>query len=169
VSWLPAPVPAGPDVRRRWEPGGLDGGSHFYLVVDEIVGSSVGLVLSEWPEVDERGRLRFAGPQRMLGADRAVLERFLEAQRRPSTLGRPLRIGDAFAVRVIGDALVEVRDELAAQTRLAPLLDPESWIEPPVHDVTVHAREAAKAAYYAAVTPILTPTESAELESLVGG
>jgi hypothetical protein len=137
-------------------PPGVDTAPHAYLVVDEIVGSSVGLVLSAWPEVDRRGRLRpGGGPPRMLGADRTAFERFLATARRPAGLERPLRIGDTFAVRVIPGALAEMSDELAAQTRLEPLLDPASWIEPPVHDVTADARERAKIAFYAAVAPVL--------------
>jgi hypothetical protein len=168
ASWLPAgPAPAaGEAAPRRWQPGGFDVESHSYLVVDEIVGSSIGLVLSPWPDVDSRGRLRFGGSPRMLGADRDALEPFLAEHRRPAALARPLRIGDTFAVRVIHDALADVADELVAQKRLEPLLDPEAWIQPPVYDVSADAREAAKTAFYAAVTPILTPDESAELTDL---
>ena len=166
VGWLPSPPPAAAGSRRRWQPGGLDVETQSFLVVDEIVGSSVGLVLSAWPEVDDRGRLRFGGTPRMLGADRGALEAFLAEHRRPEGFARSLRIGDAFAVRVIADAFADVGEELAAQKRMEPLLDPAAWIRPPVHDVSADAREAAKTAFYAAVTPILTPAESAELADL---
>jgi hypothetical protein len=171
MSWLPPRSPtAERHSRRRWEPHALDKldpGRFFYLVIDEIVGASLGLVLSDWPGVDEQGRLCFGGAPRMLGADREALQSFVSEHRLPAALAqRPLRIGDAFAVRVIRDALAEVSDELAAQTRLEPLLLPSQWIEPPVYDVSADAREAAKAAFYAAVTPTLTPEEAAEFAIL---
>jgi hypothetical protein len=172
MSWLPPPAPATSEHRGRrpWRPPtvqALELAPFSYLVVDEIVGGSLGLVLSGWPDVDEQGRLRFGGTPTMLGADRAALQRFLDEHRRPTASARrPLRIGDAFAVRVIPGALAEVGDELAAQTRLEPLLAPEEWIEPPVYDVSADAREAAKAAFYAAVAPVLTPRKAAELAVL---
>ena len=169
TTWLPPPPAATTEEhRRRWQPSTLkglggDASALSYLVVDEIVGGSVGLVLSGWPDADDKGRLRFGGRPRMLGADGAVLQRFLEEHRLPDGVAaRPVRIGDAFAIRVRPDVLGEVSDELAAQTRLEPLLDPGAWIEPPVYDVTAEAREAAKAAFYAAVTPTLTPRQAAE-------
>jgi hypothetical protein len=170
MGWLPpAAAPAGDDRHRSWKPPSLDGYEvdlerRSYLVVDEIVDGSVGLVLSPWPEVDDRGRLRFGGAAAMLGAPHSALQSFLHEHRLPAELARrPLRIGDAFAVRVIRDALGDVGEELAAQRRLEPLLEPSSWIEPPVYDVSVDAREAAKTAFYAAVTPVLTPSEAAGL------
>ena len=171
MSWLPPPSPtAGERHRRRWKPptlDKLDPERFFYLVVDEIVGGSLGLVLSDWPDVDEQGRLRFGGAPRMLGADREALQSFLSEHRQPVALAqRPPRIGDAFAVRVIRDAFAEVSDELAAQTRMEPLLPPAQWIEPPIYDVSAEAREAAKAAFYAAVTPTLTPEEATALTNL---
>jgi hypothetical protein len=172
MSWLPPPSTTVREQhpRRPWKPPDLDERDFarlFYLVVDEIVGGSLGLVLSDWPEVDEQGRLRFDGTPVMLGAEREALQSFLSEHRLPGALAqRPLRIGDAFAVRVIRDALAEVSDELAAQTRLEPLLPPAKWIEPPVYDVSAEAREAAKAAFYAAVTPTLGPGEAAALANL---
>jgi hypothetical protein len=173
MGWLPPPsTTAEEHHRRRWKPPSpdwheVDFERCSYLVVDEIVGGSTGLVLSSWPDVDEQGRLRFDGTPKMLGTDREALQSFLDEHRLPATLAqRPVRIGDAFAVRVIADALVDVSDELSAPRRLEPLLQPAAWIEPPVYDVTAQAREAAKTAFYAAVTPILTPSEAAELANL---
>ena len=60
--------------------------------------------------------------------ERGALEAFLAEHRRPAGLARSLRIGDAFAVRVIADAFTDVGEELAAQTRLEPLLKPVAWI-----------------------------------------
>jgi hypothetical protein len=172
MSWLPPPAPPTSEQhpRRLWQPPSLDAldfARFSYLVVDEIVGGSLGLVLSDWPEVDEQGRLRFGGTATMLGADREALQSFLDEHRLPTDLAqRPVRTGDAFAARVIPGALAELSDELAAQTRLEPLLRPAEWIEPPVYDVSADAREAAKASFYAAVAPILTPGKAAELATL---
>jgi hypothetical protein len=116
------------------------GGFH-YVVVDEIVGSSVGLALSAWPELDAQGRLLF-------GATDVYLLR-------------------CFAVQVRPEALERVIEELDEQQRLEPFLAPESWIEPPVYDVTADARDAAKVAFYAAVTPTLDADEAAPLAELL--
>ena len=105
----------------------------------------------------------------MLGADADALERFLAQHRRPHELAeRPLRVGDVFAVRPVPGAFERVRAELEEQRRLDPFLDPASWIRPPVYDVSADAREAAKASFYAAVTPPLDPERAGELEPLLG-
>ena len=111
---------------------GLDTTGLSYVLVDEIEGGMVGLAVSDWPRTDEQGRLRFDSEPVQIIVDRGAFERFLDAHREPS---RPLRIGDVFAARTDTD-------------------DPAHWIEPPVHDVTADAREAAKIAFYAAVAPI---------------
>ncbi len=79
---------------------------------------------------------------------------------------RPLRVGDAFAVRPRPGALEQARDELEQQRRLEPFFDPARWIKPPVYDITADAREAAKASFYAAVTPTLEPREATQLQGL---
>lgn len=139
-----------------WSPPALEGADPSglsYLVVDEIEGSIVGLAVSDWPQTDEKGRVRFASPPVLLGAEREAFERFLERHRRPPG-GRPLRIGDVFAART---RPAELRDADEAEPRLEPVLDPEQWIEPPVYDVTADAREAAKVSFYSAVAPVLEP------------
>jgi hypothetical protein len=163
LSWLP-PVPResrGPEA--PWAPqelGGSPAGVR-YLLVDEIVGSVVGLALCRWPSVDAQGRLRFGGNAQMLGAGRTQLQQFLSMHRRPTqTATRPIRIGDVFAVAVIADALAEVSDQLREQRRLEPMMSPSAWIKPPVHDLTSAARDAAKVSFYAAVTPTLKPSEA---------
>jgi len=144
---------------RPWAPDGLEGQDPrglSYVVVDEIEGGAVGLAVSEWPRVDAEGRLRFGLPPVLLGADRASLQRFLDAHRRTS---RPIRIGDVFAART--------RPVEEAEARLEPMLQPEEWIEPPVYDITADARDAAKASFYSAVTPTLGPAEVAKLADLI--
>jgi hypothetical protein len=113
---------------------GLDTTGLSYIVVEEIEGGMVGLAVSDWPRTDEQGRLRFDAEPVPVTVERAEFERFLEQHRQPS---RPLRIGDVFAARTG-----------------RPTQHLEGWIEPPVHDVTADAREAAKIAFYAAVAPI---------------
>ncbi len=134
-----------------WSPPGLEGADPSglnYLVVDEIEGSMVGLAVSDWPQTDEKGRLRFPSPPVLLGAELEAFERFIDRNREP----RPLRIGDVFAARTRS---AELRDADEAEPRLEPVLDPEQWIEPPVHDITADAREAAKVSFYSAVAPVL--------------
>jgi hypothetical protein len=151
-----------------WAPVGvtdLENADLRYLVVDEIVGPSVGLVLSPWPAIDEQGRLRFAeAGGELVGCLRADLERFLSEHRLPEALReRPLRIGDVFAVCIRQEVLAEFAAELREQRRLEPFLGPERWIEPPVYDVTADAREEAKVAFYAAVTPLLDSDQAERL------
>jgi hypothetical protein len=107
-----------------------------YIVVDEIEGGMAGLSVSDWPRKDEQGRLRFESEPVQVAVDLARLQDFVDRHREQS---RPVRIGDVFAAR-------------ARPTEAT--LDPEHWIDPPVHDVTADAREAAKIAFYAAVAPI---------------
>ena len=172
MGWLPPPPEGALHERRAWRPPGLGDtrtDDLTYVVVDEIVGTSVGLALSPWPTLDEQGRLRFSDETpKTLGADLAALETFLAHHRLPRELAaRPLRIGDVFAVRTIESALAPVEEELARPRRLEPLLAPEAWIQPPVDDVTADAREAAKRSFYAAVAPILASAEAALLDEIV--
>jgi hypothetical protein len=169
VSWLPSPPAAAPVAEEPWRPLGVDVRAKDlrYLVVDEIVGGVVGLALCDWPFVDGLGRVRFKGATRMLGAVRSELQEFLAMHRVPAEgAGRPVRIGDVFAVEVIVDELDHVRDQLEGQSRLEPLLSPQKWIKPPVRDLTVVAREAAKISFYAAVAPMLGPSEAGLIAGL---
>lgn len=150
---------------KDWRPPAIEGadpGGLSYVVVDEIEGSMIGLAVSDWPRLDEKGRLRFESDPVLVGADRKALERFLAEHRRPRELAdRGLRIGDVFAART---RPVEA-DE--AEPRLEPVVDPERWIEPPVYDLTEAAREAAKMSFYGAVAPALEPDEAARLAPLI--
>lgn len=163
-SSLPALAEPRKDAR-RWRPASLGRAARrsdlVYVIVDDILENSVTLVLSSWPEVDRDGRLRFPGQPLSLGAERGAMVRYLAKHRRPRTSrDRPLRIGDVFAVRVRAGAFDEFRAELEEQRRLEPFLDPEQWIVPPVYDVTADARDEAKIAFYASVTPFFTAEEA---------
>lgn len=125
--------------------GAVAGVSHIaelsYVTVDEVSQGIVTLLVSEWPEIDERGRLRFPRADPVaLDVDEAVLAAYLPAVRLPRRLAdRPLREGDAFAARTTLGRRPPGRSQ-----------DPGTWLKGPVFDVTADAREAAKAAYLSA-------------------
>ena len=155
----------------RWLPRGFPeaaNADYRYLVVDEIVGGSIGLVLCPWPQTDDEGRLIFEAAQtHTIGCERSDLLEFLSEHRRPLELrARPLRIGDVFAVRVLPGILDDLSEELDEPHRLMPFLAPKSWILPPVYDITADARDQAKMAFYAAVTPTLDTHQAARLQEL---
>jgi hypothetical protein len=112
-----------------------------YVTVDEVSQGIVTLLVSEWPEVDERGRLRFSGSGPIsIDVEESRLAAYLERVRLPERLrGRPIREGDAFAARTtIGRRAPGLRRPISG------------WLEAPVFDVTADARDAAKAAYLTA-------------------
>jgi len=122
-----------------------------YLTVDEISDGIVTLLVSDWPELDRLGRLRFAdiSPATAIAVDQAALERLLTKSRIPRRLAkRPLRESDAFAAETSAPL------ELDAATRRDK---PGEWISPPIYDITADARDAAKASFFSAVGRPLTP------------
>lgn len=131
-----------------------------YIAIDEIGDGLVTLIVSQWPELDESGRLRFPEPEPVaVDVDRAAFETLLAEHRRPRDLAdRALREGDAFAARTTGT------EELDAGGRR----DPGRWIVPPVYDVTADARDAAKAAFFGVVGTPLPPDLAAALEAQSG-
>ena len=163
-TWLPeAPHPRGERLR-PWSPpllARVPTEELSYVLVDEIVGSSVGLAVSPWPRLDDKGRLRFPDGRLMLGSDADTLAEFLHKHRLPRELReRQLRIGDAFAAGTHADVIDRLRDQLEDERRLKPFLDPAEWLRPPVYDITPDAREAAKGSFYAAVAPTLEPEQA---------
>ena len=114
-----------------------------YIAVDEVSEGVVTLLVSVWPELDERGRLRFPETEPVaIDVRQAALEALLAANRQPRQLAaRPLREGDV----------------LAARTR--------NWIVPPVFDVTADARDAAKVAFFRAVGTPLSRHQVASLDA----
>jgi hypothetical protein len=115
-----------------------------YVVVDEIVADGVRLSVSDWPQVDERGRLHFEeGGTLSVEADLGELVDFLAGARRDGRRRMEVRMGTVLAAKV----------KRAALRRSAP--HPGDWLVPPVYDVSADARTKAKEAFYAAVTPTL--------------
>lgn len=120
-----------------------------YVVVDEVESERVGLCISPWPVIDSRGRLRFDLEEtRRVGVHRAALEARLARHRTPKRrVGRPLRVGDVFAVKLRG----------RQRPRAGAISDPGHWMGPPIIDLTRESREVAKLAFHAAVAPLLHP------------
>ena len=136
-----------------------------YIVIDEIVGDAVDISVSRWPNLDERGRLRFSvdRPPRTVRASAAALEKYLSrTELQPTKLARPLRMGDAFAARVRERKL----DALDSEGPSAAPVAPSAWLSPPIYDITEQARDKAKEAFYAAVTPTLRPQEARAMEKV---
>lgn len=133
-----------------------------YVVVDEIEEDVATLVIEPWPEVDERGRLDFSGSERRqdVEVERQAFAQLLEDRVAPGPLTaaqlevfitRPLRVGDVLC------AVID-RVELASHPD-----SPARWLQRPVVDVSVEAREAAKTQYFAAVGPVLGPERVEEM------
>jgi hypothetical protein len=123
-----------------------------YVVVEELTEDSVGIVVSPWPRVDERGGLEFPPEEERREAlvDRAAFEqRLLEREvvayemafvDHAPLQNRPLSPGDVFAIDTNLPEDGEDLRELGAR-----------WINGQVVDVTAMARDAAKAAMFAAL------------------
>ena len=130
-----------------WRPEGagvLAEPGDAYVVVEDSDDGVIVLLVAAWPHLDGRGRLWFAADP----VEATVAEDRLEA------LTRPVRIGDTFLVRGL-----PVSDDGALAAALAG--DVEGWGE--FVDVTRPARDAAKAALYAAAAPSLTDADAASL------
>jgi hypothetical protein len=168
ASWLRPARRKRPRLVHPWRPPGLTRVTTddlLYVVVDEMVDTAVGLRVSPWPWIDSRGRVRFPrdGTRAEIGMGLRALHAFVARHRRvdgrrPGNYPEPLRrrrlaIGDVFALRRAPTAPWPPPDDTP----------PEAWIAPPVWDLTAHARELAKAAFYAAVAPTVGPEDAGRL------
>ncbi|MBA3430835.1 MAG: hypothetical protein H0U16_05075 [Actinobacteria bacterium] len=159
MSWVPPRRP--PDVKPRpWLPKSLreEGlkaeslSALSYIVVDELIGDSVGLSVARWPDADDRGRLRFDvidGPEEVAVSRRELL-RFLEksiGSNGSGALAGDLRIGDVFAAEV---------KKSGAPAWPPPL---SRWLGE-TYDVTHDARTLAKLAFYGATATKLDRKQS---------
>jgi hypothetical protein len=135
--WLPDGVPADPE--RGW-----------YITIDEVEDAAAVARVTPWPVVDERRRLRFPDRRRgfIVGAD---AERLAALADRSRERRRALRTGDVFW------AVVNRPRRLTDRTDLTDI------VVPPLLDVTVPAREAAKTQYFAAVSAVLGADDVAQL------
>ncbi len=145
---------------RPWQPRSLrsaDFTGYRYAVVDEIEAGWAVVGVTDWPVVDEQGRLRFLIEEPVtVTLEAELLQRFLAEHRLPESLReRELRHGDAFAVRTSDDRLEQAAGEQA--------VDPAVWIDPPVYDLTRDARREAKVAFYSAVTEPLPLDQAVEV------
>jgi hypothetical protein len=152
-----------------------------YAVVEEETDRVVGLTLQPWPLLDSRGRLRFPIGEDPLQVDldadafaALVHEHHLRWHELglldEELIGRPVRIGDAFAMAVSGDPVPDrLRVLESGETDTDRVLyvgglgargDP-SRLAVPVIDVTWDAREAGKVAHYAAAAGVIGPLRSA--------
>jgi hypothetical protein len=164
-SWLPRdrPEPVGADAP-PWIPTGFAGepirwSELSYVVVDELSPEVAGLVVSSWPRIDAKGRVRHVGASWRVGADMDELKPLLDAQRKtPKRSGyaagrpRPVRIGDAFAA-----VATRPRGRVAAVPTLS------RWLSPPIYDVSADARDAAKTALFGALAPTMSEDEVVEI------
>ena len=149
------PVLVGP-----WIPGGAVPDAEVqdlsYVVVDEIVGTTAELAVTTWPQLDERGRLRFPGEEPLTVRARAEdLREYLSGP--DAAAGRAVRMGDVLAARVDRERLEALaqEDDVAGDPP-----SPSDWLIPPVYDVGEAARAKAKEAFYAAVTPTLSEDQA---------
>lgn len=106
-----------------------------YVVVDDVADGRVVFEVSRWPRLDADGRLFFDGEPREIVDSAADAQTMIDAARTEAGITgptRPLRVGDAFLMRGL--------------TSRARTLRRVSFVV----DVSAAAREAAKAALYAA-------------------
>jgi hypothetical protein len=151
VPPMTPPVLVGP-----WIPGepvpDAEVESLSYVVVDEIVDKTADLAVTSWPQLDDRGRLRF--PDEEPVTVRALAEDLRAYLSEPETgERRTARMGDVLAARVDRERLEALaREDDVAEDPPSP----SAWLVPPVYDVGEAARVKAKEAFYAAVTPTLS-------------
>ena len=127
-----------------------------YVLVEEVVGSTVELMRWPWPLADSRGRLFWPADAEELVLTAAVPQRLMRLQLyRPNQLLRRPRAGDTFAVRVHFAAPGWESDrQVDDLVHLFP---------GPVYDVSAEAREAAKLAYQGASSAVFDGNESDDL------
>jgi hypothetical protein len=141
-----------------WQAGIPDanpGPEDVYLVVEEQDDSLFVVLATRWPSLDGLGRLTFSDEEPVVVT---IAEADLEAQlvrawgaRDP----RPIRVGDAFLVRGLP---TETTDALADALEHRPVSEWGAFV-----DVSRAAREAAKAALYAAAAPRVSESHARAL------
>lgn len=151
---FPTPPPVG---KRYWKPEGRGMprsgfASLSYVVVDEIVQNDADLSATSWPRMDDSGRLVFTDePALYVRTDVRELADFLqETDLRPRGRSTAIRMGTTLAAVVRADRLARPAGKPVS---------PAEWLIPPIYDISDAARNKAKAAFYAAVAPTLSPEQ----------
>ena len=171
-GWLPSMANPPERSGRPWRPPSLKGirvdfRKVWYVLVEEMVGDSIGLRVSPWPGTDEAALPVFADPEEDLEIGAALtdlqgrLDRLRRAPRGPERQAarelryRPVSLGDVFAAHVDRrHLLVAASSDEVSDVR---------WLRAPVYDVTGDARESARRVFYAAVTAPLSRAAHSEL------
>lgn len=148
--WQPFMVHGeGGDVRRKLEIRAEDA----YVVVEDIEDGRVVFEMSRWPHVDRDGRLSFEGDPDELFYDMGTAQETINEFREAGDVTAPrrsLRIGDVFAVRGLPEGA-------------KALSEAES-----IWDISLAARNAAKAALFGAAASTVEPEYAAEM-AISGG
>lgn len=146
----------------------------LYVVVEERIDGTIGLLVSPWPRARQDGRLRFdpedeeievaVGLEELQArlADRDASGPASSAETAGALARRPVEVGDAFAVQTSEPP--PAPGELEALNGGPASLE---WMVA-VADVTADAREAAKVATYEALTPPLKENVIDELRAKRG-
>lgn len=159
-SWLPPAPPAPPfGDWPLWQPQGLEVKGKSYIVVDEIVRPTAVLAVTDWPHVDDQGRVRFKLDERahLVRVELGELAKHLAEE-------RTVRVGDVYAAVVKEEKLAPPESEEEAEHLAHDHAAPLDWLVGKLENVTVEARDVAKAALYSAVAPVLEHGEAAELK-----
>jgi hypothetical protein len=180
-EWLPpAPVEDDLSALEPWRPSGIERllepqatrddprwNQLRHVVIDELDENIVGLVISAWPRIDERGRLRFGGEEAsnriatladalltVLAEERVVPidddSSVLEALRR-----RELAVGDVFAAFLSSAPGGGDGGDDADGGGGPGIVAPEQLFRRPVLDITAEARDAVKAQASAAASGVI--------------
>jgi hypothetical protein len=143
---------------------GIPADELLYVAVDNVFEGAARLVVSRWPKRGRDAPLTFGKTVATWVNAKSFGElasryrsspaaETLRPEQRLDFLVRPISGGDVFACRMQRDMDLA---ELAA-------LEPGEWMTAPFVDITAEMREAAKAAFYAAVAPTLAESELRKL------
>lgn len=116
--------------------------SDHYVVVEDLQGGRVVFEVSTWPRIDKGGRLHFEGDPFEIYDDLLVAQERINTDRAADGVtgaSRRLRVGDVFAVKGL-------------TTNSKSIVEADR-----VRDVSLAARNAAKAALYGAVASTVEP------------
>ncbi len=158
--WLPSGIeelldPKTPHEDKRWA-------DLRYIVIDELHEQMAGLVLSSWPRVDVRGRLRFGEEEDShrlaVGAD-ALLGVLRERRIVPVAQDEDEGLREVMRERelIVGDAFAAFVTRLPGEGGGGGGVprDPHHWLKGRLLDVSAEARDRAKAQASAAASGVI--------------